>query len=50
MTHLYLRLSDYDAVFSQTDIHQNESLFYDRPHRKSEYFWTNEKSLLLISK
>ena len=38
MTHRYLKLSDCDAVFSQTDVHQNESFFYDCPHRKSEYF------------
>ena len=47
MTHRYLKLSDCYTVFSQTDVHQNETFFYDRLHRKSEYFWT---ILLWISK
>ena len=47
MTHRYLKFSDCYTVFSQTDVHQNETFFYDRLHRKSEYFWT---SLLWISK
>ena len=38
MTHRYLKLSDCYTVFSQTDVHQNETFFYDRLHRKSEYF------------